>query len=174
MFWSAVLSYTASEHKIKALLQQSEMSQSVMLSHKMSHGTAWNLKAPGYGWMSSSDSSWTAARGCPSPPFPLAHWCASPATCVNSSSPIPGKRNEIIVSNLSMKSLLTCFIAISLRRAHHDRLCQESWQGRNGKKCKSSDLFPLAPWLQRAPLSMPLRSLIYNPNVPPLLCSKTS
>lgn len=57
MFWSAALSYTASEHKIKALLQQSEMSQSVMLSHKMSHGTAWNLKAPGYGWMSSSDSS---------------------------------------------------------------------------------------------------------------------
>lgn len=154
--------------------QQYEMSQSVMLSHKMSHRTACHLKAPGYGQMSSPDSSWTTARGCPLSPSPLSHWCARRAICVNPSSPIPGKSTKIMVNNLSMKSLLICFIVISLWKAHHDQLCQERWQGRNSKKCKSSDFFPLAPCLQHAPLSVPLWSLIYNPNVPLLLCSKTS
>lgn len=49
----------------KCCSQQSEMSQSVMLSHNLSHCATRHLTAPGYGQMSSSDSSWTPARRMP-------------------------------------------------------------------------------------------------------------
>lgn len=145
-----------------------------MLSRNMSHPTACHLKAPGYGQMSFSDSSWTTAGGHLLSPSPLVHRWARRATRENPSWPVPGKGNEIIVNNLSTESLLTCFIVRNLWRAPHGQLCQESWQGRNSKKCTCGDFFPVAPWLQGASPSMPFRSLICNPNVSPLLCSKTS
>lgn len=150
------------------------MSQSVTLSRNMSHPTAFRLKAPGYGQMSFSDSSWSTAGGCPLSPAPLVHQWARRATRESPSLPIPSKGNEIIVNNLSMESLLTRFIVRNLWRAPRGQLCRESWQGRKSKKCNCSDFFPLAAWLQGASASMPLRSLIYNPNVSPLLRSKAS